>query len=257
MKISLLQLNIEAGRKFSDLVIFINKNNFDVIQLQEVTGGEFSKYQPGLNVFEELKQQISMDGELSVTMHKTSDPASYFGNATFFRKELSLLKKETVWLHPFREVEGFSHGDPDIIRSFPRSLLGLQFAHGNNSFWCLNTHLAWGPTQEDEPHKIEQGKILTDYVSSLKEPFILSGDFNVWKESKIVKELELLAINHAVKNNVTNTLNPALHRASHLFPQGLAVDFIFTHPSLTVNNFSLVDKPDLSDHYGMRIEVEI
>jgi endonuclease/exonuclease/phosphatase family metal-dependent hydrolase len=257
MRISLLQLNIEAGRKLPELITYIKENAFDIVQLQEVTGGEFSKYSDGTDIFKTLLEKVEMRGELNKTMHLVNDPLSYFGNATFYSKKLTLTKKEVVWLNPFREIDGFTHGDPDKIRALPRSVLSLAFSHEKGVFWSINTHLAWGPTQLDEPHKIEQGKLLQAYVATLDDPFVLSGDFNVWKESIVVKNLEAIAVNHATKAKITNTLNPHLHRASHLFPPGLAVDYIFTHPSIIVTSFSLVDTPDLSDHLGLQIQFEV
>jgi len=121
----------------------------------------------------------------------------------------------------------------------------------------INTHWAWGPTPKDEPYKLEQAKSLIEFVTTIKDPFVLTGDFNVTSDSKIIQDLNQLGINHTVRNELTNTLNPHLHRAVDIFPKGLAVDYIYTSFTLGTEGFTLIDTPDLSDHYGLKITIEI
>ncbi len=253
MRVNVLQLNIEAGSQYEKLVKFLKNEDFDIIHLQEVCGGRMSRSVP--DIFTSLKNELGVEGELAVSMHAPQDTATYFGNATLYKKELKLIKKEIFWIHPFREIEEIDTSDFEFLRTLPRTCLSLQFDFSGVKYWFLNTHLAWGPTQEDEPHKIEQGKKLISYVSSLASPFLLSGDFNVWKDSVVVRGLEELSVNHAVNTPIKNTLNPRLHRAKHLFPPGLAVDFLFTSREVSTENFSLVDSPDISDHFGLRIDL--
>lgn len=253
MRVKVLQLNIEAGSQYEKLVEYLKNEDFDIVHLQEVCGGRMSRSVP--DIFTSLKNELGVEGELAMSMHAPQDTTTYFGNATFYKKELKLLKKEIFWIHPFREVGDMDTDDFDFLRSLPRTCLSLQFDFSGTKYWFHNTHLAWGPTQEDEPHKIEQGKKLINYVSSQTPPFLLSGDFNVWKDSVVVRGLEEMSVNHATNASIINTLNPRLHRAKNLFPPGLAVDFLFTSKDVTSENFSLVDSPDVSDHFGLKIDI--
>ncbi len=252
MKLKIFQLNIQVGRMIDEVIAYCREQDFDIIHFQEVGGGEVSQSDP--DNFSTLKNKLSMEGELVIATQQRNDPSSYYGNATFYKSELELISKEILWLKPFQEFDTWSIGG-DFARELPRNALALQFSSRGRTFWSINTHLAWGPTPYDEPYKVKQVMKLHNYVKKMKDPFILTGDFNVTKDSEIVRGFDKVASNHAVQAGLTNTLNPRLHRVSQLFPPGLAVDFIYTSFDLETEDFELVDSPDLSDHYGMKITI--
>jgi endonuclease/exonuclease/phosphatase family metal-dependent hydrolase len=159
------------------------------------------------------------------------------------------------FLKPYAEYE--TEEEMRDYPAHPTNALDVVFEVSGQRIHCINTHLVWGPNPKDEPYKLEQGKVLYEYVKNLTEPFVLSGDFNVTPDSQIVRWIDELGVNHAVKHGITNTLNGNLHRAKVLFPKGLAVDFLYTSPSLQVTDFTLIDTPDLSDHYGLAITIEM
>lgn len=255
MKLKILQLNIEGGRKLEDVIHFVKQEQFDILQFQEVAGGSLSRV--GFDTWEALQNELGYKGELVPYILLKNTPQSYSGIATLFHPNLGFDKKEVLWLKELFELPSFDRSNIDLIKSLPRCVLVLRFLLAQKPVWFINVHLAWGPTPVDEPYKVEQGQKLISFVQSLKEPFVLSGDFNVTNESKVVLGLEQLGINHARNHKITNTLNPTLHRAQDLFPVGLGVDFLFTSPDLQTESFSLVDKPDLSDHYGLQITLNL
>ncbi len=254
MNIKIFQLNIQGGRMLDEVIIYCKEQDFDIIHFQEVGGGEVSY--SGSDNFLRLKNSLFMEGILTVTTQKKNDPASYYGNATFYKPQLDLLSEEILWLKPFQEFDKWTVGS-GFAKDLPRNALALQFRYHKKIFWTINTHLAWGPTPYDEPYKIKQVAKLQYFLEKMKDDFILSGDFNITKDSEIVRRFDRIAVNHAVQAGITNTLNPHLHRAQQLFPPGLAVDFIYTSFGLEATNFELVDNPDLSDHYGMKLVVTI
>lgn len=251
MFLSFFHLNILTGRYLDEVITFVKEKSFDILHFQEVAQG--ITIDNHSDVFEILKKELDYDGELVVSMRLKDEASSYFGNATLYKKTLSLKQKKVVWLKPYEEFERSEIKLQEVVKSAPRAVLATQFDLPNQ-MWFVNTHLAWGPTPYDEPYKIEQGKVLTSFLSSLSEPFLLSGDFNVTKDSEIVKDVDRIADNHAV--GLTNTLNPRIHRASGIFPPGLAVDYIYTK-GLVTSDFALVDNPDLSDHFGLSIKIEV
>lgn len=255
MQLKVLQLNIEGGRKFADLIHFIKQEQFDILQLQEVAGGRLSRV--GFDTWEALQKELGYKGELIPYLLLKHTPQSYSGIATLFHPALTFDEKNVLWLRDFYELSSFDRTNTEQVKDLPRCALALRFLLAQKPVWFINVHLAWGPTPVDEPYKVEQGQKLISFVQSLTEPFLLSGDFNVTNESKVVLGLEQFGVNHARNHGITNTLNPTLHRAQNLFPAGLGVDFLFTSPDLRTENFFLVDKPDLSDHYGLQITVDL
>ncbi|OGD63896.1 hypothetical protein A2160_01575 [Candidatus Beckwithbacteria bacterium RBG_13_42_9] len=251
MSLKFLQLNIYKGRLLDKIIAFLKREQFDIIQLQEVCSGRF--WEQRLDLFQELKNSLpDYHGELAVSWRLKNDPDSYFGNATFVKSHIKVVSKQTLWLKPYQE---FANPLNTRYELYSRCALILDIKISNQPLVIINTHLAWGPTPYDKPFKQKQAKHLISYLRQLKKLFILAGDFNLIPETKIIKSFDKLGQNLTVENGITNTLNPKFHRVKQLFPKGLAVDYIFTHSEIRVKNFELI-KEDLSDHYGLRLKFD-
>lgn len=252
MVIKFFQLNILKGKFLDRIIDFVKDNDFDILHFQEVTGSNITYGNE--DCFEKIKKALDYGGEIALTMNLTGDKKSYFANATFFKKNFSVQKKEIIWLKKYKEIVDYNSRR---VQDDPRCALVLEFKIKNRPVKFINTHLAWGPTPADKKFKLIQGKRLACYVNSLNQPFVLSGDFNVVPSSKIVSWLSKRALNLTVKNKIDNTLNLRVHSIKNIIPSGLAVDYIFMEKSLKVNRFRLVDKPDLSDHFGLAAEFAV
>jgi endonuclease/exonuclease/phosphatase family metal-dependent hydrolase len=258
MTIKLLQLNINSDNYWDILIQYLTSHDFDILQFQEVTGKDTIGY-TNINAkrdgFEELKKRFKdkYKGELAIAQRYTSSPHSYMGNATFYRKEFTLLSKQEITL--FHEQEYFP-SDYKTGENSGRTMLHLTLHIENKPVSILNTHFAWGWDNIEKPHQTKQGKIIIDYLQKLAPPFIFSGDLNLTPDQPFIRKLDELARNLTAKNNINNTLNPKNHRAKVLFPKGLAVDYIFISKELQANNFAVIDE-GLSDHFGLTAEIEI
>ncbi len=251
MKIKFLHLNMFKGIFLDRVIDFIKSEDIDIVNLQEVTGGILGS--KNHQCFETIQKATGYKGELVKCWAIKNQTDTYFGNATFFKKEFELIKKDILWLKPYEEVEYSENLSYDKL---PRTGLFLLIKREDKEFWVINTHLIRGENDQDTPLKLEYGKKLFDAVKKIDKPFILSGDFNVSSNSQIISWFNTLGINLTTKYNITNTLNPNIHIAKKLFPKGLAVDYIFVGNSLKVNRFERIDK-DLSDHLGLLAEIEI
>lgn len=269
MTLKLLHLNIFQGKFLPQIIDFVKEQDFDILQFQEVSGGSMSKggmwtgsresfttanpETVGIDCFQTIKESLGMAGVLNTTIAKRADAASYIGNATFFKPSLPFQKTQELFLQPYKEI-----GDTPIpSEQLPRAALLTTFAFPKKEITFINTHLAWGPNHRDETYKLTQAKKLYEHLQSLSSSFVLTGDFNVDKHSKIVSWFNTLAVNLVTEADITNTLNPNIHAAKVLFPIGLGVDFAFTTKDLTVTDFHLVDTPDLSDHLGLSLTLDI
>ena len=240
---------------------FLSIENFDILCLQEVSGGLASyqklsngKYAHGaIETFERLKRRFSLSGELAIMYRIKEDPSSYFGNAILYKKTLKPENKRIIWIKKYEELE---LSNEDWANS-PRVALSLDFKLGDRKFSVITSHLAWGPTPFDKPYKARQAKILLEYLKTLKNPFILTGDFNLVPETRIVGSFSKLARNLIVEYEIKNTLNPRTHRAKEVFPKGKNVDYIFVSEGIKVSDFKLLDEEDLSDHFGLSLNFEV
>ncbi len=252
MLLKLLQLNCESGRFLDELTEYIKKNDFDIVNLQEVSSKTLNKYHTDLDLFKELKKRLGFKGELTKTI-SANDEDIYFGNATLFKPEFSLVDKNVVWLKPFAK---YSELPKDHFEDLPRNALHLTLLNENKKFNIINTHLAWGITPLDEQYKVDQANILFNYLKTVSTPFILTGDFNVTPQTQVIRKFNSIARNLTVENKIKNTLNAQTHRVEELFPPGLAVDYVFVTRNLKINSFEVVEEK-LSDHLGLKVELEI
>lgn len=248
-KLKILQLNIFKGKYVERIIEFINAGDFDVIQLQEVSGGDFS-FSKG-DVFEKLKQNIGFEGEIVKYVDSASKKGSYFGNATFFKKGFKLIKKDVIWLSKFK---------PDFVigrkfASTPRAALALKLGIFGKELTFLNAHLARGPTPFDAVYKIKQALKIGRFIEKLNSPYVLTGDFNVVGKTRVVKNFEKLGRNLISEYKIAYTLNPAEHfLKNEVIKKQMAIDFAFVSKDLSVDNFELVTE-NLSDHYGLKLEI--
>lgn len=249
MNIKVLQLNIEKGSHLDTVTTYIKRNNFDIVMLQEVTGGSFSH--AGKNCFESILKKTVYQGELGIYIGAVGDISSFCGNATLFLPPWKMISSHIIWLKRYQEYRVIP---PEWIK-VPRCALVVLLEKNGKKIMVVNTHLAWGPTSDDALYKRNQAEKLYLWMKAHTSiPFILAGDFNLNPHTVIVSRLSQLGNNLIKKYKVTNTLNPRTHRAKDLFPSGLPVDYIITDHRIRINNFFVEESVDLSDHLGLVLE---
>jgi len=255
MTLSILQLNSNADNFWDRLIPFLTSQDFDIINLQEVAGKDTlaGNINATRNCFVVLQTILApkYKGELAIADRFTSSQSSYLGNAIFYKKEFSLVKKDILPLHqrptPFpSDAKTFEDAGRNILH------LRLQVTDAIISF--LNIHAAWAKTSQEESHQTKQGEILLHYLKKVPHPFVFSGDFNLDPQQPTIQKLNQLARNLTAENQITNTLNPRTHRAQELFPKGVAVDYIFVSRDIEVKKFKVLEE-DLSDHLGLTAEI--
>ena len=222
MDIKLLQLNIYQGKQYEILKKYLREEDFDILSLQEIAG--HNKAFVDLDIFEDLKKELNLKGEMVKTTNFPGDKESYAGNAILYKESLKTSNKAIVWMKPFEEILQENH-DWSIQ---PRAALSLDFEISGKTITIVDAHMAWGENPYDKDYKSTQAKILLDYLGKLSSPFILTGDFNLVKETQIIRSFAQIARDLVSEKGITNTLNSNVHRIKELFPRGLAVDYVFT-----------------------------
>lgn len=256
MKLKLFDLNIWMGRFLPDILSYVTSHDFDILTFQEVAGGALSKH--GNNCYLEIDHATGMQSRITNALILEKDHRAFIGNATFVKPSLEIVSEQVVWMNKFFYLKtGDTFEDRDIPAD-PRNALSLKLKVGDAYVYIVSVHAAWGKRPTDEPYKIEQGKILYDYMKTLDAPFILVGDFNLIADTTVMRQLSQLGKNLTVTSGVLTTLNPRKHYlGSKVTDHLLAVDHCIVHPDIKVNTFEIIDTPDLSDHCGLLLEFEI
>ncbi len=250
MVLKLLQLNIFHGDRLNTIIDFLKKEDFDIICLQELSGGEMSK--TGVDNFSDIKKATNYDGVLNVSW-RLKDEKTYFGNGILYKKTLNFQNPREFFMKSYEVLDQIDERWDERARSS----VFADLIFDNKKITIGSTHLAWGPTPYDEPYKIEQAKKLFDFVSLVDNPLIITGDFNVPPQSEITKLFSEKFRNLTTENNLTNTLDLRNHKLKDIRPDGLAVDYIFASPEINILDFRILKEQELSDHLGLTLVFEI
>lgn len=257
MIITTLQLNTNSDNFWGKLSAFLLKANIDILMLQELTGVNtiFGNINSKRDTFKDLQQLLNTqyNGELAIGNRFSSTDSAYMGNAIFYKKSFPLISKNIFFQNKIEDP--YSSGIK-TSEGLGRNILHLQLLINNKNISFLTTHGAWAPTPIEHPHQTTQGEKIINYLKTVTNPFIFSGDFNLSTDQPLIQKISGLARNLIIENQIKNTLNPRLHHVKELFPKGVAVDYIFTSTDLQVKNFTVLED-DLSDHLGLTAKIEI
>jgi len=250
--VKLLQLNIFQGKFIPRIIEFVKNNDIDILHFQEVTGGRMSmggvnnyyhedvsktthveQASIGIDCFKVLKEELSFEGKLAVTMGLIGYPDAYFGNATLYKPNINLLDQKEIMMKPVRDF------DPDFNRWEKTGKITLfsKFEIENKSFWSVNAHLVWGVDSLDRPYKIEQAEIVLQALKELQEPFVFTGDFNVEPATQTASMFDEVAKNWIKAANIKNTLNGKVHPVQKTFSSRTCSGLYF---HLTRNKYKII-----------------
>jgi len=247
--LKIIQLNAWKGKLLEGAIEFLRRENPDIITLQEATAGRENFRDDDINVYEAIKDALSMRGFFSRTHSLIGDPNSFLGNAVLTRGRI--LKSSTIWLKEYADVVPEEQRDHP---NSPRNAIDCLIEIRGMKFHALSAHLAWTKDPVDTPEKIRQAQILADHLRLLAtEPYILGGDFNMPSGSGVVNMIETVGKNIVTdpRWGITRSTHPTIHKTASFKPEGLLVDFIFTSSHFTPRS---VDAPyvNASDHLPIR-----
>ena len=125
----LLNLNIYRSKCIDAIIDYINEEQFDIVQLQEVGGKSFS-FTP-VDAVEEIEKRTHLRGEMFTMWYHKGRESGHFGNATFYKPSLILKERFDLRYRPFLEME-----DPDAYptKDHPKGALFLHLTANDTDF---------------------------------------------------------------------------------------------------------------------------
>lgn len=237
--ISLVSLNIEGDKHLDAVIGFLQKNNPEVVCLQEV----FEKDFPA------IKKQLGMAGYFSpMTIEKTSDSKNNLtacGVAILTSLRVEEMPPPLYYFGKSDSIPFAVKGDPNTVN---KVVLSIVLTKNNNRFTFGTTHFTLsdeGKADENQRKDLEEMlKLLSDF-----EDIILGGDFNAPRGGEIFSKISL-----KYKDNIPmeyeTSIDGNLHRAKGL---KLMVDGLFSTPHYQIKNVRLID--GVSDHCAIIAEV--
>lgn len=164
-----------------------------------------------------------------------------YGLAIFIKKELDLEEEGEKFVH-VSGSELISDGHHS------RNLQWIKFNFGNKLFTVINVHGLWnGKGKDDTKERINQSRVIKDFLNSTNTPKILCGDFNLNPDTESIKILE-----ENMKNLVKDYSIPSTRTSFYTKPLKFA-DYVFISPDVKVKDFKVL--PDeVSDHSALFLE---
>ncbi len=237
----LISLNIETDFHYDLIFPFFEKENADIICLQEVLEDDFLV----------IKERLGMEGVYKAFMYENSNLEHYKnkhgkkqGNAIFAKNILHSGycfywgREENVSI-VFDEY----NKDENLQKNYVVVHVSMLGEDGQ-VYTIANTHFPVTVRGESTPHQLEIVEPLSKYLDSL-QGVVLVGDFNAPRgNATFTKIVEKYKDN--IPKHYTTSLDQNLHRVKGL---QFMVDGLFTTPEYSASDVKLVD--GVSDHMAI------
>ncbi len=247
MTIKFLTLNIWRNNKQVDNAVkFLQKENPDIINLQEVYNGTGNKIDKRFRTLEILKEKLDHEFHnfapafRDISEKERVDADS--GNAVFSR--FPIKAAQTIFFDSSYGVLYDPEEKPEEFPNLPRLLQRVVVEFSNFALNIYNVHGPWNLRGEKDTEKrLKMSEIITKEVAN-KNKVILAGDFNVRPQTKTIKNIEVY-LKNVFKNGLETTFN-----MKYKTDPGYAtavVDMVFVSPDIQVVEY-YCPQVDISDH---------
>lgn len=255
MALSIFSLNIERGKHLDRQLAYIKSFPFDIVCLQEVVTGSYDLTGKGVNTLREIQKVTGYQSLYAPHVTLRWDPSSTLGLAILYKDSCILVRHEVFYMVPPTLEE---QTEIDWSAS-PRCVQIAELSTSEGNITVANVHLAWSQKSPDTPERLRQAKILYEFLQKYADKnLVLIGDFNADGSSQMMEWFGELGRNLTREYKVKNTINYNLHRNTATMTRtGLVIDHAFVQKRINVRSFKVIDTPDLSDHYGLLVYVDL
>lgn len=170
------------------------------------------------------------------------------GNGIFSNFPMTAKKKVELWSGPNPTSNNKSEQ-----RIYVEAVVNIE----GRPLTVGTTHLSFAPNFADTPDRLAQLQKLMTAVGTQKSRFVITGDFNSTKDTKIIKELKSRFVSAG-----PDETEPSFSTIPFSFlgfdVKGLdwRVDYIFTTPDIKVLSSQIISTK-FSDHLPILAEFEI
>jgi endonuclease/exonuclease/phosphatase family metal-dependent hydrolase len=245
----LLQLNIWQGRLILNILKFLEKEQPDILCLQEVLSAKETVEIPNnmCNSFELIRQKTGYDNtffsaDLRTTFAGTSVA---FGNAILSKYPLG--RTDTVWING-GPVQDQTH-ENFIPHTSNLQIAEVQLPHGKKAT-IVNHHGYWEPDPKGSVISRQKFQLVADTIRDLPCPMIVTGDLNVTHQSPALAPLETFLNDLTYDTGLRTTLTEL--NAMH----GIACDHVMVSDDVQVRSLTRSDML-LSDHAALLLEFNV
>lgn len=244
-----VSLNIWHGNVFDSAIEFLNKEDPDVILLQEVYDGKDENLPRVFRTFSVLKQELPSYNAVFGAGFCDITPLGEIesGNAIF--SKFKILETENIFFdEPYRTFDAESQTD---FSHNPQTILLSKLENNGIEINVGSVHGIWGFDGRDNPRRLEMATTIVKSVKG-KKNVVVAGDFNVnpdTQTSRII-EKELVSV---FGTTLTKTFS-LKHKPEEF--KSVVVDLMFVSQNINVVEKDCPDI-DVSDHLPLISTLEV
>lgn len=164
-----------------------------------------------------------------------------YGLAIFINKAWVVTKHEQLLIHANEDYQGRGP-------THQRLMQVITYQDQNQLCTICNVHGLWnGQGKTDSPARLEQSKKIKQYISTINNPYVLCGDFNLEPNTESLGLIASGLIDHVVINKITSTRTSYYHKAIKY------ADYMFTSSGVISKHFQVLTDV-VSDHAPLYID---
>lgn len=244
-----ISLNTLGGKLFEPLMVFIQEEApaCAAFCMQEMYRGSAELAASGerLNLFELVSAALP-DFEASFAGAVRFADGVEGGEAMFVRRALAPAFDVRFAVGEYMaDYPQHKENWPAVLHSAQVGDLTLAHVHG----------VAYPGHKEDTPERLEQSRVIADYVRSFGTPAVLCGDFNLLPDTESVRTLERTPLRNLITEYGIQSTRPEEHLRKYA-PEDRQhfADYMFVSPEVAVHSFE-VPALEVSDHLPLILEI--
>jgi endonuclease/exonuclease/phosphatase family metal-dependent hydrolase len=247
----LVCLNAWGGRMGAAFIDFVRTHkDADIFCFQEIfSNGESGNFKAltGIqdanpNIYQELNAVLNEHWGIFCPVV----PDNVYGIATYIKKDIVILDQGEVYLYRNDNFPGPKDADASKIEH-TRKMQWVRIENDGAQTVIMNLHGYHSKEKTDIPERIEQSRIIVEFIKTLNVPFVLAGDFNMTLDTESTRMIEACSRNLVREYKVTTTRNELYKK-----PEKYA-DYIFTSGDIAVKHFDVLPNV-VSDHCPLIVE---
>lgn len=241
----LLQLNIWGGRLMWNISQVIEREDPDIICMQEVYSSPNSLGLFDENNLQKLQEKLPDHHFFYAPLFdfEIGGEKTLSGNLIMSRYP---IKTENTVFTGGSYIENLSSGDPFyLVRNFQHATIDIP----KGSINILNHHGQVFPDNKGNEEASRQMRILSKYIQELTSPVVLAGDFNLCSDSKSLDGLNNIMSNLCIDYDIKNTRNQFAQYGAEV------CDMVFVDKTIKVKSFQVLDDL-ISDHRALVLNFE-
>ncbi len=239
----IISLNLWGGRIRVQLKDFMLRHqDADIFCFQEIYHHAKQKIctencTVNLNLFSELQEILfDHDGYFCPVVK------GVYGIAIFIKKTIAVVAKHEVTVYH----------NPDYIGAGPshdRKIQSITCELNEVRFNVINFHGLWnGKGKNDSPDRLEQARLIKEFLEQTNQPQILCGDFNLSPDTQSMSMLDPLMVNLIKTHGIAST-------RTAFYPRQIRhADYVLISPDIKLNKFEVLGD-EVSDHSPLLLEI--